>query len=108
MPALTRRRRIYAGIIITVAAALLLWGVWEWTSWWVGRGSPTWESHIAVGPDPGIDGLLPIPCDAEPEELVRIVEQNWHRTSLWERFYDANFGDDTPSTTFLERVECEE
>ena len=51
---------------------------------------------------------LPIPCDAEPEELVRIVEQNWHRTSLWERFYDANFGDDTPSTAFLERVECEE
>ncbi len=51
---------------------------------------------------------LPIPCDRTDEELVRIVEQNWRRTSLWERFYDANFGDDTPSTAFLERVECEE
>ena len=102
---MTRRRRIYAGIIITVAAALLLWGVWEWTSWWVGRGSPTWESHIAVGPDPGIDGLLPIPCDATSEEVNRVVRHNQSLQN--QRWQDYVFGNgDTFSDGFLELVEC--
>ena len=52
---------------------------------------------------------LPIPCDAPIEEVVRILQHNWESMSLWERFYDANLGDDdTPNEAFLELVECEE
>ena len=70
---MTRRRRIYAGIIITVAAALLLWGVWEWTSWWVGRGSPEWVSSMAVDPNAAERG----PTNIMPDPDLDRPGQNW-------------------------------